>query len=104
MSFERTGSQARRAASGRGRWHLWFSQTYEGNMSLSIPRNMRMTTQGMLRLNSNPGMEPKLNLLQQTTNVAPQYPMRYQCFKQLNSVQKQDYFLRVLRKTLAATR
>lgn len=71
VSFGRTGSQACRAASGHGRWHLWFGRTYEGNTSLSIPRNMRMTTQGMLRLNSNPGMEPKHNLLQQTTNVVP---------------------------------
>lgn len=67
FSFGRTGSQARGAAFGHGRWHLWFGQTYEGNMSLSIPRNMRMTTQGMLRLNSDPGMEPKRYLLQQTT-------------------------------------
>lgn len=67
LSFGRTGSQARGAAFGHGRWHLWFGQTYEGNMSLSIPRNMRMTTQGMLRLNSNPGMEPKRYLLQRTT-------------------------------------
>lgn len=87
MFFGRTGSQAWRAAFGHGRWHLWFSQTYEGNMSLSIPRNMRMTTEGMLRLNSNPGMEPKHDLLQQTTNVVPYYPMRYQCFKQLISTE-----------------
>lgn len=66
-SFGRTGSQARRAALGHGRWRLWFSPTYEGNTSLSIPRNVRMTMQGMLRPDSNPGMEPKLYLLQPTT-------------------------------------
>lgn len=60
------GQEARpeKAAFGHGRWHLWFSQTYEGNTSSSIPRNMRTTALGMLRLNSNPGMEPKHSLLQ----------------------------------------
>lgn len=66
-SFGRTGSQARRAALGHGRWRLWFTPTYEGNTSMSIPRNMRMTMQGMLKPDSNPGMEPKLYLLQPTT-------------------------------------
>lgn len=43
--FGRTGSQAWKAAFGHGRWHLWFSRTYEGNLSSSISRNMRMTHQ-----------------------------------------------------------
>lgn len=58
MSFGRTGSQAWRAACGRGRWRLWFSRTYEGNRSSSIPGGLvgcvRMTTWGMPRLNSKP--------------------------------------------------
>lgn len=43
--FGRTGSQAWKAAFGHGRWHLWFSKTYEGNTSSNISRNMRMTRQ-----------------------------------------------------------
>lgn len=87
------------AAFGHGRWHLWFSRTYEGNMSLSIPQNMRMTTRGMLRLTSHPGTEPNLNLLQETTNVAPPYPMRYQCFKTVK-VSTQAGPFALLRETL----
>lgn len=36
----------------------------------------------MLRLNSNPGMEPKHSLLQQTTTAVPYCPMRYQRLQQ----------------------
>lgn len=53
----------------------------------------------MLRLNSNPGMEPKHSLLQQTTTAVPYCPMRYQrlqrfCLSatgsELNSASRQE--------------